>query len=378
MSRYVTVCHTVPVILSVHDRCFDGCSSFVDEGRAPSWPQIKASESLVSTDDLDFSQFLSGETVLENHLTETEDHFYPDTDPMTPAALPSQRLAETLALNDAVGVVQGAANTANGVQDGLVGLANLPGVVYNNTVGCIPGAPLLQYIPSPDWSNDLVTAEDPTLHAASKFLGGTGVTILVPGAEFAVPTASLGKVQVLAQAANGALVPVTRTVVVVGTRTVAVAAPGAAVAAEIAAGNVIQMTAGIPGGADGNAPNAKAGSRLPFEMRASADGSKGIYGDLKNEGMIEFFIEAGPQANPRGNVLFKEMINHFGDTAKGVVGSWTYGDNLAAFNRLTAQGMSLEEAAAQTWTGMQAARNGFTKVEAIAEGAPGAYTRVLA
>jgi hypothetical protein len=134
----------------------------------------------------------------------------------------------------------------------------------------------------------------------------------------------------------------------------------------------------LPLGEMGNAPNAKAGSTLPFEMRASADGSRGIYGDLNNEGMIEFFIEAGPQANPRGNVLFKEMINHFRDTAKGVVGSWTYGDNLAAFNRLTAQGMSLEEAAAQTWTGMQAARNGFTKVEVIAEGAPGAYTSVLA
>lgn len=113
-------------------------------------------------------------------------------------------------------------------------------------------------------------------------------------------------------------------------------------------------------------------------MRASADGSKGIYGDLNNEDMIEFFIEAGPEANPRGKVLFKEMINHFGDTAKGVVGSWTYGDNLAAFNRLTAQGVSLEEAAAQTWTGMQATRNGFMKVKVIAEGAPGAYTRVLA
>ena len=95
-------------------------------------------------------------------------------------------------------------------------------------------------------------------------------------------------------------------------------------------------------------------------MRASADGSKGIYGDLNNENMIEFFIEAGPQASPRGHVLFKEMIDHFGATAKGVVGSWTYGDNLAAFNRLTAQGLSLEEAAAQTWTGMQAGRNGFT------------------
>lgn len=126
------------------------------------------------------------------------------------------------------------------------------------------------------------------------------------------------------------------------------------------------------------APNAKEGGGLTFEMRASADGSKGIYADLNNEGMIEFFIEAGPQANPRGNVLFKERIKHFGDSAKGVVGSWTHGDNLSAFNRLTAQGLLLEEAAFQTWTGGQAARNGFTKVEVFAAEAPGAFTRVLA
>lgn len=113
-------------------------------------------------------------------------------------------------------------------------------------------------------------------------------------------------------------------------------------------------------------------------MRASSDGSKGIYGDLNNEGMIEFFIEAGPEANPRGHVLFKAMIDHFGDAASGVVGAWTYGENLAVFNRLTAQGLSLEVAAAQTWTGGQAVRNGFTKVEVTAEGALGAYTRVLA
>jgi hypothetical protein len=137
-----------------------------------------------------------------------------------------------------------------------------------------------------------------------------------------------------------------------------------------------QMSVGRSSQVAGNAPNA--GSRSPFEMRASADGSKGIYGDLNTEDMIEFFIEAGPQANPRGNVLFKEMIDHFGDTAKGVVGSWTYGDNLAAFNQLTAQGLSLEEAATKTWTGTQAARNGFTKVEVTAEGTPGACTRVLA
>ena len=92
-------------------------------------------------------------------------------------------------------------------------------------------------------------------------------------------------------------------------------------------------------------------------------GPKGIYGDLNHQGMIEFVIEAGPGANPRGHVLFEAMIKHFGDDATGVVGSWTYGSNLARFNELSAQGMSVEEAAAATWTGTQAAWNGLESSE---------------
>ena len=149
-----------------------------------------------------------------------------------------------------LGVVQGAANTVNGVQDGLIGLANLPGVAYNYSVGRIPGAPLAQYIPSPDWSNNRVTAESPFEHQAGKFLGGTGVTMLIPGAQFGVATGSLGKVSMLAQTTGGAFATTTRTVAIFGARTVAVAAPGAAVAAEMAIGNVVQMAAGAPGGND--------------------------------------------------------------------------------------------------------------------------------
>jgi hypothetical protein len=156
----------------------------------------------------------------------------------------------------ALGVLQGAANTVNGVQDGLVGIANLPGVIYNNTAGYILGAPLAQSIPSPDWSNNLITAEDPTLHAVSKGLGGTGATMLIPGAQFSAPTASLGRVSVLAQGAGGALVALPRTALVIGSQTVAVAAPGVTGAAGIAFGNVIQMAASSPGGSGGTAPNA--------------------------------------------------------------------------------------------------------------------------
>ncbi len=114
-------------------------------------------------------------------------------------------------------------------------------------------------------------------------------------------------------------------------------------------------------------------------MYASPDQTKGIYAAPNNRGIIEFVVEAGPQASPRGHVLFEAMIQRFGTNARGVMGCWTYGNNLARFNQLTAQGMPLEQAAAATWTGSQAIRLGFTTVVVVtAQGMPGAYTKVLA
>ncbi len=113
-------------------------------------------------------------------------------------------------------------------------------------------------------------------------------------------------------------------------------------------------------------------------MWASAGKAKGIIGSLNEQGMVEFAVEAGPEATPRGSVLFEQMMDHFGGSAKGVVGSWTYGSNLAEFNALTGQGMSAEQAAAATWTGTQAARQGFSAVNVVRTvGNPGAYTKVL-
>lgn len=65
----------------------------------------------------------------------------------------------------------------NGVQDAVMGVANLPAVVYNNTAGNLGGGQI-GYIPSPDWSKDLIVVNDP-LHGASKFLGGAGTVTLV-------------------------------------------------------------------------------------------------------------------------------------------------------------------------------------------------------
>lgn len=58
-------------------------------------------------------------------------------------------------------------------------------------------------------------------------------------------------------------------------------------------------------------------------------------------------------------------------------GAWTYGDNLATFNRLTGQGMSVADAARQTFTGRMAGRLGFGNVEVLqTAGSPGASTNV--
>lgn len=48
--------------------------------------------------------------------------------------------------------------------------------------------------------------------------------------------------------------------------------------------------------------------------------------------------------------------------AASIKSSWTFGDNLAEFNRLTAHGVPPKEAALGTWTGKLAAEAGFTKV----------------
>jgi len=79
----------------------------------------------------------------------------------------------------------------------------------------------------------------------------------------------------------------------------------------------------------------------------------------------------------RGTEAFQTILSHFGSAVRTIRGSWSYGNNLATFNRLTAGGMKPEAAAAQTWTGQQAATAGFTKVTVgPLEGTVGNYTNV--
>jgi hypothetical protein len=75
------------------------------------------------------------------------------------------------------GGAQGAANIVNGVQDIGIGVLNLPAKVYNNTAGYVGGGDI-GYIPSPDWSKNLIVEND-SLHGTSKFVGANGVLLLV-------------------------------------------------------------------------------------------------------------------------------------------------------------------------------------------------------
>ncbi len=80
----------------------------------------------------------------------------------------------------------------------------------------------------------------------------------------------------------------------------------------------------------------------------------------------------------RGKVLFDLVTQHFGFGASvtAIKGYWTPGStNLAIFNKLTAAGLPIEQAARGTWTGQQADRYGFktaTKVQTLGAG-PGYY-----
>jgi hypothetical protein len=81
----------------------------------------------------------------------------------------------------------------------------------------------------------------------------------------------------------------------------------------------------------------------------------------------------------RGAEQFKKILVHFAGRFKGIRGSWSFDDNLAAFNRAVLAGEPHEEAALKTWTGQQAAAAGYGRVVIRSlEGQPGSYEKVVA
>jgi hypothetical protein len=76
-----------------------------------------------------------------------------------------------------VGLGQGALNTANGLQNAVIAIPNLVPTVWNVTAGNV-GAPTMGYIPSPDWSANVLVQNDP-YHNLGMFLGGQGAFTLI-------------------------------------------------------------------------------------------------------------------------------------------------------------------------------------------------------
>ena len=106
-----------------------------------------------------------------------------------------------------------------------------------------------------------------------------------------------------------------------------------------------------------------------------------VYAELDAQGVVTFAIQAMKDSPMRGTELFRRMLIAFGDDAKAILGSWTKGDkpsiNIDEVNRLTGQGMPLEDAVHHAWTVTRAKKLGFLKVRVVAkEGSSGNFRRL--
>lgn len=78
------------------------------------------------------------------------------------------------------------------------------------------------------------------------------------------------------------------------------------------------------------------------------------------------YPDLGVRSHLRGSDLYKEMIEHFGlARIKKIRGTWLDGTNYEQFFDKLDEGYSEEEAALATWSGRQAQKFGFTRVESV-------------
>ncbi|WP_221937969.1 hypothetical protein [Nocardia otitidiscaviarum] len=114
----------------------------------------------------------------------------------------------------------------------------------------------------------------------------------------------------------------------------------------------------------------------PTSPRLYSEGTVGPGGELYMT--IRTQLENGQRSELlKGAEQFRAIMKFFEGEFTSILGNWQWGSNLARFNELTARGLSSEVAAAQTWTGKQAASAGYRAVRLLnAQGDPGAYTTV--
>jgi hypothetical protein len=89
-------------------------------------------------------------------------------------------------------------------------------------------------------------------------------------------------------------------------------------------------------------------------------------------------LESGERAPTlREAEQFRKIVVHFARRFHRISVSWSYGDDLTAFNRAAAAGATPEEAALRTWTGQQAAAAGYSRAQIRSlERQPGRYSKV--
>lgn len=90
-------------------------------------------------------------------------------------------------------------------------------------------------------------------------------------------------------------------------------------------------------------------------------------------------LESGERSPAiRKSDQFRKIVAHFARRFESIVVTWSYGDDLTAFNRAIAAGATPEEAASRTWTGLQGAAAGYSRVVVRSlEKMPGRYSKVV-
>jgi hypothetical protein len=134
-----------------------------------------------------------------------------------------------------------------------------------------------------------------------------------------------------------------------------------------------------PTGVTACQPTVVAATPTEYVLQNPLKSQNFVWGELVGAGELTFVVENLPKDGTGcpGWWLFEQVIRHFGAAVRAIQGNWTYGDNLAAVNALTAAGQTVRQAALQTKTGQYASGYNFTVVQLIqAVGVPGAFTEI--
>jgi hypothetical protein len=106
-----------------------------------------------------------------------------------------------------------------------------------------------------------------------------------------------------------------------------------------------------------------------------------LSGSLRFEVVAQ--LATGERGQVSGKQFFAAMMNHFGAKVKIIEGNWSVASglrtNIDQLNRATAAGLTVESAAAFTWTGLRASEYGYgtvTVLDALPHGAQGKYDAV--